>query len=98
MLAAVFGEPEGVGGEVEFVRIDWRELQGLGAQNAIAAQWLWLYALDLAGAAIVTRDLAAVDDVRIERVRRGVTVLFDTGGMPVVKGDAAVVTAAADAG
>ena len=75
-----------------------REHERLGAKHAIAAQRLGLDVLDLSGAAVVARYLAAVDDVGIERIGRGVAVLFNAGGMPVMKGDAAIVAAAGNAG
>ena len=40
VLATVLGEPQGVGGEVEFVRIDGRELQRLSAKDTVAAERL----------------------------------------------------------
>ena len=35
---------------------------------------------DLSGAAIEAREFAAVDDIGIERIGRGVSVLFDADG------------------
>ena len=96
-FAAVLGQPQRVGGKVELVRIDGRKLQRLGAQRAIAAQRLGLDVLDLPGAAIVARYFAAVDDVGIERIGRGIAILLDSHRVPVVKGDAAIVAAAGDA-
>ena len=52
----------------------------------------------LAGAAVEARDLAAVDDVGIERIGRDVAVLLDADRVPVAKRDRAVVAAAGDAG
>ena len=49
---------------------------------------------DLTGPAVVSRELAAVDDVGVQRVRRNVAVLLDADGMPFAKRDAAVVAAA----
>ena len=53
--------------------------------------------LRLAGAAVVARELAAIDDVGIERIGHHVAVLFRRHRMPVAKGDLAVVAAAGDA-
>ena len=98
VFAAVFGEPEGVGREVKIVGVDGRELQRLGAEDAVGAERLGLDVLNLAGATVVLGYFAAVDDVGIERVGCGVAVFFDADGMPVVEGDATVVAAAGDAG
>ena len=49
---------------------------------------------DLPGAAVVARDLAAEDDIRVERIGDGVAVLLDADGMPFAEGDLAVVAAA----
>src|SRR5205814_984353 len=49
--------------------------------------------LHLLRAAVPARELAAVDEVRIERVGDGVAVFLDRGGMPLAVGDAAVVAA-----
>ena len=49
------------------------------------------------GAAIISRQLAAVDDVGIERIGHHVAVFFGSHGMPVAEGDLAVVAAAGDA-
>ena len=54
--------------------------------------------LDLAGAPVEARHLAAVDDVGVERVGRDVAVLFDADRVPFAEGDLAVVAAARDAG
>src|ERR1044071_1599280 len=56
--------------------------------------------LCLAGAAVVTEELsispAAIDDVGIRWIRRNVTALTGTGGVPVAEGDRSVITAAED--
>ena len=70
------------------MRVDGRELQGLGAEGAVGVRRkLGATFCDLAGAAVVARDLAAVDDVGVEGVGGGVAVLFDADGMPVAEGD-----------
>ena len=50
-----------------------------------------------AGAPIVTRELAAIDDVRIERIRNDVTIFFSADRMPFAESYLAVVAAAGDA-
>src|ERR1700723_3772439 len=42
--------------------------------------------------------LAAVDDVRIERIGRRISVLLYSGRMPVMEGNTTIVTAAGDTG
>src|SRR5262249_20725232 len=54
--------------------------------------------LHLAGGAVVARHLAAVDEVRVERVGGDVAVLLGADGVPVAEGDLAVLATAADAG
>ena len=51
----------------------------------------------LPGAPVVARDLAAVHDVRIERIGRRVAVFLHADRMPLAKRDLAVVAAARDA-
>ena len=53
---------------------------------------------DLPGAAVVARDLAAEDDIRVERIGHGVAVLLDADRMPFAERDLAVVAAAQHAG
>src|SRR5271157_610248 len=53
--------------------------------------------LDLTRDAVVPGDCAAVDDIRIQRVGRDVSVLFGAHRMPLAKRDLAVVAAARDA-
>src|SRR5205809_1842647 len=53
--------------------------------------------LGLAGAPVVTRELAAVDDIRVKRVRHNVAILFRRYGMPLANGDFAVIATAGDA-
>src|SRR6185312_17112836 len=58
------------------------------------------YVLHFAGDAVVARNLgaaSAIDDVRMQRIGRRVAVLNDAGGVPVAKGDLAVVAACGDA-
>ena len=72
--------PQRVRREVQRVRIDRREEHRQRADDAVvaaAAADARRDLHDLAGAAVVARDLAAVDDVGIERIGRDVAVLLD---------------------
>ena len=99
ILSAVARFPKRVGGEEKNVRINRREDHRLGPHHAKIrrAKRFRQNVLGLAGAAIVTRQLAAVDDVRIERIGRDVAVFFRGDRMPVAESDLAVVAAARDA-
>ena len=98
-LSAVARGPEGVRGKVHQVRIERREDNRLGADDAKfrAAQRHRHDVLRLRCAAIVARQLAAVDDVGIERIGNNVAVFFRCHRMPVAKRDLAVIAAAGDA-
>src|SRR5205823_4202663 len=99
--AAVQRLPHDVRREQEHVRIDSREDERRRAQRAIvrraAATNTWANLLHVAGATIVAGDLAAVDDVGVERIGRRVAVLLDAGRMPIGVGDASVVATTAHA-
>ncbi len=100
-LAAVARLPERVGREEERPRVDRREQDGLGADRSPVGRAGNAGAdrLDLAGATVPARDApAAVDDVGVERVGRGVAVFVDADGPPLAEGDPAVVAPARDAG
>src|SRR6185436_11045487 len=98
-MTAVARFPERVRGEEEQLRIGGREHHGRGAQRAIirTADRLGRNVLHLTGAAIEARDLAAVDDIGIQRVGRDVAILFDANRVPIAYGDLAVVAAARNA-
>ena len=96
VLAAIGGLEDHLRAEVEHVRIDVAEEQRRGAQIAIVAARIHVF--DFAGDAVELRALAAVDDVGIERIGRDVAVLVGADGVPVAKGDLAVVAAAGDTG
>jgi hypothetical protein len=51
----------------------------------------------LSGAPIEARQLAAVDDVRVERIGDNVAVFLGRDRMPVAKSDPAIIAAAGDA-
>ena len=91
--AAVARLPECVRREVQRAWIDRREQHWLRANDAIvaAAQRLRSDLLCFASAPVVSRDLAAVDDVGVERIGRDVAVLLDANRMPFAEGDLPVV-------
>ena len=98
-VAAIQRLKDVVRGVVEDVGIDGREDDGLGAVGAVfrLPQGRGRDHLDLRGAPAELRDLAAagaIDDIGIERVRRGVAVFDDADGMPLAEGERAVITAA----
>ena len=76
--------------------IDRRKNDGRRAQKSVlpGAHSLGLYVLNFARAVIEASDLPAVDDVRIERVRRDVSVLLRAYRIPFAEGDRPVVAAA----
>src|ERR1700694_5697652 len=82
------------------MRIDGREYDWLCSQHAKirSTKWFGQNVLSLGGVTIVTRKLAAVHDVRVERIGNHVTIFFSTHRMPFAKGYFAVVAAAGDAG
>ena len=99
-LPSVRGLKEDIGTEIENVRIDRREEQGSGAQKTILAGPHRLRGdiLHLTGGAVVAGDLAAVNEVRMERIRGHVAVFFHTNRMPFPKGDLPIRAAADDGG
>src|SRR5215472_12714462 len=76
--SAIDGLPQGVGSKVENVRINWRKDNRLRAQHTefLRAKWLGQDVLRLAGAPVIARQLATVDDVRIERIGDNVPVFL----------------------
>src|SRR5205807_6782492 len=52
---------------------------------------------NLAGLAVIARHLAAVDQIRVERIGRDVAVFLRAYRAPLAKGDLAVVAAAGNA-
>src|SRR5207237_990542 len=98
-LAAVHRLPQSVGGEIKNVRVDRREDDWLSAQHAVIrrAERLGRDLLRLVGATVIARKLAAIDNVRIERIRHHVTIFFRGDGMPIAEGDFAVISAAGNA-
>ena len=98
--AAIGGAKHGVGGEEHDVRIGQGEDHRSGAQRAVvrAADGLGRDVFHLAGAAVEARDLAAEDDVGVERIGDGVAILFDADRRPFAESELAVIAAAGDAG
>src|SRR5205085_8870015 len=94
-LTAVDGFEKDVAGEIKYVRINRREDDGCGAQETIlAAQHNFgRNRLRLPRALVEARELAAIDEVRVERVGRDVAVLFCADGAPIAERDRAVVAA-----
>ena len=86
--------------EVERSWIDGREQERRGAQEPVlpAAHRFGSNVLHLPGAAIELLHLAAIDDVRVQRVGGDIAVLLGPDGVPIAGRDLAVVAAAGDAG
>src|SRR5205085_9157410 len=61
-----------------------------------AAQGFGRDVLGLPGRAIIAARLAAINDIRVERVGRDVAVFFDAYGVPFAEGDLPVVAARGD--
>src|SRR5260221_3429164 len=82
------------------MRIDRREDHRLSANHPkiSAAKRLWHDVLGLPRPAIVTRELPAIDDIRVQRVGRDVTIFFGCYRMPFAESDLAVVAPAGDTG
>ena len=98
-VAAVGGFEEDVGGEIENVWVDWRKHDRLRAVEAVfaGADNPGADILNLAGAAVEFGELAAVEDVGMERVGGNVAVFLDADGVPVAERNGAVIAAAGDA-
>ena len=92
--------PERVRREVHDVRIDGGEDHRRGAQRPEirGADRCRRDVLNLAGLAVVSRDLAAVDDVGVQRIGHGVAVFLDADRMPLAERNHPVAAAAGDAG
>src|SRR6185437_2740506 len=99
-IAAICGLPESVGGEEEHFRIDGREDDGLCAHDAkiLRAEGARNDVLRLRGATVIARELAAIHNVRIERIRDHIAVFFGGNRVPFANGDLAIVSSAGDAG
>ncbi len=98
--AAGGGLPEHVRREVQRVRIHRREEDRLRAHHPeiiAAATQRRRYVLRLPRAPVEARHLAAINDVRIERVGSDVAVFLDTHRIPLSVRDLAVRSAAPDA-
>ena len=92
-LPAVRGLKQHVRSEIQRVRIGVREDERRSAVVAILARANdnRRNVLVLTRRLVELRGLAAVDDVRIERIRRDVSILFHTDRMPLAERDLAVV-------
>src|SRR5882762_11764842 len=82
------------------MRIDRREDHRLGADHPkiSRAKRFRHDALSLPRAAIVARELSAIDDIGVERVRRHIAIFLSSDGMPFAESDLAIVATAGDAG
>src|ERR1051326_1848350 len=98
-LAAVHRLPQSISGEIKNVRVLRREDDWLSAQDAVIrpAESLGRNVLRLISAAVIARELTAIDDIGIERIRDAITVFFRRNGMPFTNRDLAVIPAARDA-
>src|SRR6185295_18937116 len=96
--ATVSRLPKRIRGEIQHVWIDRREQNRLCAHDPKigVAKRLRHDVLSLRGAPVVTRQLAAIDDVRIERVGDYVTIFLGCDRMPFTKSYFAVVAATGD--
>ncbi len=96
---AVSRLPKRIARKIKQMRINRRENHRLGAHHAKISRpnRLRHNVLCLSRASIVTRQLPAVNDIGIERVRRYVSVFFSTYRVPFTESDLAVVAPAGDA-
>src|SRR5690242_17095808 len=95
-VAAISGLEQNVGTEIQRVLVFGRKDERRSAVIAVLAgtKDYGAYVLRLRGGLVVLASLTAVDDVGIERVGRNVAIFLCADGMPVAKGDFAVITAA----
>src|SRR6185437_5491059 len=98
-LTAIAGLEQHVGAVEQHVRIGRREQQRRRAVGAVltATPDLRTDELGLPGDAVVPGDLAAIDDVGVERIGRDVAVLLDAHRVPIAQRDLPVIAAAGDA-
>ncbi len=92
VFAAVGGLEHHLRSQEQNAWIGFAEEQRHGTQVAVVAAGAHL--LHLSRDLVVTRHLAAVDDVRIQRIRRDVAVLLGAHRVPVAKRDLPIVAAA----
>ncbi|MBK7708602.1 MAG: hypothetical protein IPJ30_23295 [Acidobacteria bacterium] len=94
-LAAGHRFENDVAGVEERSLVDGREDHGRGPQKSVFAgsNRLGRNVLDLSRSLVESRQFAAVDYVRIERIGRDITVFLDTDGAPVSSDDRARVAA-----
>ena len=100
MPAAVHRLENDVAREIEDARVHRREQHGHGAHEAVLprAHRIGRHVLDVTGIPVEPRQLAAVDQVGVQRVRRDVAVLLGAHRVPFADGDLPVVAAARHAG
>src|SRR5438105_8172337 len=98
MVATIGCLPKRVSGEEEQVRIERRKDNRLGPQHpeVFCLHRHWKYILRLTGAAIESRQLAADDNVWIQRVGDNVTIFLGRDRLPIAECDFAFTAAAFD--
>src|SRR5439155_21735662 len=99
-VPAIARPKQDVAREKKNLRIDRREEHGGGADETMLARANRLRGdvLHLASSPVELRDLAAVDDVGVERVGGDVAVLLDADRVPIAEGNLPVAAAATHAG
>src|SRR6266852_648263 len=95
-VAAVARRENGIRAEIQHVRICYRKNQRRSAIEAIlpGAQHHRRNVARLSGRAVEHRNLAAVNQIGMQRIRRDVAVFFHANRRPVAKSNFAKVTAA----
>src|SRR5207248_8904479 len=95
---AVARLPKRVSRKEKQMRIDRRKDHRLGADHSKIGrtQWHWKNLLCLTGASIVTRQLAAIDHLGIERIGDNVAIFLGRDRVPIAEGDRAIIAAAGD--
>src|SRR5207245_3857486 len=90
--------PKVVPGKEKQVRIDRRKDHRLRADHSKIRrrQGHWKNPLGLAGASIVARQLAAIDNIEIERVGEDIAIFLGRHRVPIAKGDRAIIATTGD--
>src|SRR6267154_3519990 len=90
--------PKVVPGKEKQVRIDRRKDHRLGADHSKigGTQGHWKNPLGLAGASIVARQLATIDNIGIEWIGDDIAIFLGRDRVPITKGDRAIDAATGD--
>src|SRR5436305_9469355 len=90
--------PKVVSGKEKQTRIDRRKEHRLGAYHSKigGTQGHWKNPLCLAGASIVARQLATIDNIGIERIGDDIAIFLGRNRVPITKGDHAIDAATGD--